>query len=75
MRRTVLFFFLIFSFKGFSQSDTTSKYLQEVVVSSSRISEKLLYSPVSIVKLDKGFFQRSAQSSFLMPWRMYKEFN
>lgn len=48
----------------FSQSDTTSKYLQEVVVSSSRISEQLLYSPVSILKLGRPYFQRSGQASF-----------
>jgi len=59
-------FFLLFlvHFSLVAQQDTTSKYLQEVVVSSSRISEKLLYSPVSISRLDKSFFQRSSQSSF-----------
>ena len=59
-------FFLLFfvHFSLVAQKDTTSKYLQEVVVSSSRISEKLLYSPVSISRLDKSFFQRSSQSSF-----------
>lgn len=59
-------FFLLFlvHFSLVAQQDTTSKYLQEVVVSSSRINEKLLYSPVSISRLDKSFFQRSSQSSF-----------
>ena len=59
-------FFLLFlvHFSLVAQQDTTSKYLQEVVVSSSRISERLLYSPVSISRLDKSFFQRSSQSSF-----------
>jgi outer membrane receptor protein involved in Fe transport len=59
-------FFLLFlvHFSLVAQKDTTSKYLQEVVVSSSRISERLLYSPVSISRLDKSFFQRSSQSSF-----------
>jgi len=60
----VLLFLFYFPFSALSQADTTSKYLQEVVVSSSRISEKLLYSPVSISRLDKSFFQRSSQSSF-----------
>ncbi|MFM7019709.1 MAG: TonB-dependent receptor plug domain-containing protein [Aquirufa sp.] len=59
-------FFLLFlvHFSLVAQKDTTSKYLQEVVVSSSRISVRLLYSPVSISRLDKSFFQRSSQSSF-----------
>jgi iron complex outermembrane receptor protein len=60
----VLLFLFYFPFSALAQADTTSKYLQEVVVSSSRISEKLLYSPVSISRLDKSFFQRSSQSSF-----------
>lgn len=64
MRLLLLFFSLAFPFHSYCQIDTTSKYLQEVVVSSSRISEKLLYSPVSITKLDKTFFQRSSQASF-----------
>lgn len=61
--RALLFLFY-FPFSALSQADTASKYLQEVVVSSSRINEKLLYSPVSISRLDKSFFQRSSQSSF-----------
>jgi len=61
--RTFLLLLLV-HFSLVAQQDTTIKYLQEVVVSSSRISEKLLYSPVSISRLDKSFFQRSSQSSF-----------
>jgi len=61
--RTFLLLLLV-HFSLVAQQDTTSKYLQEVVVSSSRINEKLLYSPVSISRLDKSFFQRSSQSSF-----------
>jgi len=60
----ILFLLVCFPFSVFSQVDTTSKYLQEVVVSSSRINEQLLYSPISIYKLGKPYFQRSGQASF-----------
>ncbi|WP_269004273.1 TonB-dependent receptor plug domain-containing protein [Aquirufa ecclesiirivi] len=60
----VLLFLVCFPFSIYAQVDTTSKYLQEVVVSSSRLSEQLLYSPVSILKLGKPYFQRSGQASF-----------
>ena len=60
----VLLFLVYFPLSVFSQVDTTSKYLQEVVVSSSRISEQLLHSPVSILKVGKPFFQQSGQPSF-----------
>lgn len=60
----VFLLLVCFPISLFAQSDTTSKYLQEVVVSSSRISEQLLYSPVSILKLGRPYFQRSGQASF-----------
>ena len=64
MCKALIFIFFFYPFCLFAQIDTASKYLKEVVVSSSRISEQLLYSPVSIIKLDKLFFQRNAQASF-----------
>jgi outer membrane receptor protein involved in Fe transport len=64
MRNQTLLFFYLLPFWGFAQVDSTSKYLQEVVVSSSRLNEQLLYSPVSILKLGKSYFQRSSQASF-----------
>ena len=64
MRLTLLFLLFFLHFSLTAQQDTTSKYLQEVVISSSRIGEQVLYSPVSIIKLGKPFFQNSAQVSF-----------
>jgi len=64
MRSTLLFLLCFIHFSLAAQQDTTSKYLQEVVISSSRIGEQVLYSPVSIIKLGKPFFQNSAQVSF-----------
>ncbi|TBH76345.1 TonB-dependent receptor plug domain-containing protein [Aquirufa nivalisilvae] len=63
VRTLFILFLYFFPLIGFAQVDTTSKYLQEVVVSSSRISEQLLYSPVSILKVGKSFFQQSSQAS------------
>ena len=64
MRSALLLVLLICHFCLTAQQDSSSFYLQEVVVSSSRISEQLLYSPISILKEEKPFFQRSAQTSF-----------
>ena len=64
MRSALLLVLLICQFCLTAQQDSSSFYLQEVVVSSSRISEQLLYSPISILKEEKPFFQRSAQTSF-----------
>ncbi|MFZ4377599.1 MAG: TonB-dependent receptor plug domain-containing protein [Saprospiraceae bacterium] len=63
--RQLAFLFLFFSVYSLSsQEDTTSIYLQEVVVSSSRLNEQLLNSPVNVVKLGRTFFQFSSQASF-----------
>src|SRR5688500_5353506 len=46
-------------------SDTSyTKTLEEIIVSASRMREKLLQSPVSIEKESEGYFVRSATSSF-----------
>jgi len=63
--RHLAFLFLFFSVYSLSsQKDTTSIYLQEVVVSSSRLNEQLLNSPVNVIKLGRTFIQFSSQASF-----------
>ena len=62
--RQLAFLFLFFSVYSLSsQEDTTSIYLQEVVVSSSRLNEQLLNSPVNVIKLGKTFFKSNFDSS------------
>jgi iron complex outermembrane receptor protein len=46
-------------------ADTVSvKYLEEVIVSASRVREKILQSPVSVEKVSEGYFQSNAAFSF-----------
>jgi iron complex outermembrane receptor protein len=40
------------------------KYLDEVIVSASRLPERILQSPVSIEKVTKSYFNNSAAFSF-----------
>ena len=48
-----------------NQADTlTVKYLEEVIVSASRIKEKILQSPVSVEKVSEGYFKSNAAFSF-----------
>jgi outer membrane receptor protein involved in Fe transport len=42
----------------------TVKYLEEVIVSASRLPEKILQSPVSIEKVTNGYFSNNAAFSF-----------
>ena len=47
------------------QADTLSvKYLEEVIVSASRVREKILQSPVSVEKVSEGYFKSNAAFSF-----------
>lgn len=57
-------FLLIFAFHTYAQDTTSSRVLNEVVVSSSRIPQKRLLAPVSIQQVGKSFFQSSAHHSF-----------
>ncbi len=46
-------------------TDTLSvKYLEEVIVSASRLPERILQSPVSIEKVSEGYFSNHAALSF-----------
>jgi hypothetical protein len=46
------------------QPDTLSvKYLEEVIVSASRVREKILQSPVSVEKVSEGYFRSNAAFS------------
>lgn len=70
-RCTFIFLLMVCGLQLFAQDknvliDTISKVqiLQEVVVSASRISEKLLTAPVSISKLTNTQIQQSASPSF-----------
>src|SRR6185436_11262258 len=46
-------------------SDTlTVKYLDEVIVSASRLPEKIMQSPVAIEKVTLGYFDNNAAFSF-----------
>src|SRR5688572_15610050 len=48
-----------------AQADTLAvKYLDEVIVSASRLPEKILQSPVSIEKVTLGYFNNNAAFSF-----------
>ena len=48
-----------------SPADTLSvKYLEEVIVSASRVREKILQSPVSVEKVSEGYFKSNAAFSF-----------
>ncbi len=48
-----------------TSSDTLAvKYLDEVIVSASRLPEKILQSPVSIEKVTLGYFNNNAAFSF-----------
>ena len=40
------------------------KYLEEVIVSASRVREKILQSPVSVEKVSEGYFRSNAAFSF-----------
>lgn len=42
----------------------TVKYLNEVTVTASRITEKILQSPVSVEKVNEAYFRATAASSF-----------
>ena len=49
----------------FASADTLAvKYLEEVIVSASRLPEKILQSPVSIEKVTLGYFNNNAAFSF-----------
>jgi hypothetical protein len=68
-----------FSFSQVSFSDTTKRpdsvifsILNEVVVSASRIKEKILQSPVSIQKAGQKYFNESPAPSFFDALEMYR---
>lgn len=51
--------------RKYTTTDTLSvKYLEEVIVSASRLPERILQSPVSIEKVTKSYFNNSAAFSF-----------
>ncbi len=64
MRPLFTFFLCLNGLATVAQVDTTKNNLKEIVISSSRISEPLHYTPVSIFKLTPDQVNRSASPSF-----------
>ena len=50
--------------KNTTTDTLTVKYLEEVIVSASRLPERILQSPVSIEKVTSGYFSNNAAFSF-----------
>lgn len=50
--------------KTVANDTLTVKYLEEVIVSASRLPERILQSPVSIEKVTNGYFSNNAAFSF-----------